>query len=126
MRVLRSAGKAVFFAGNDQPEKRGKTGCREEDTEDPRVQDPRVQDPRAEGLRVQDQAIQTIRTAVQDPTKSTVQGVGRSSSSKILHPLTKNYCAWNVSKSKKTIDALREMGKLILIDRPREVHHEKG
>jgi recombinational DNA repair protein (RecF pathway) len=124
--VLRSAGKAVFFAGNDQPEERGKTGCREEDTEDPRVQDPRVQDPRAEGLRVQDQAIQTIRTAVQDPTKSTVQGVGRSSSSKILHPLTKNYCAWNVSKSKKTIDALREMGKLILIDRPREVHHEKG
>ena len=121
MRVLRSAGKAVFFAGNDQPEKRGKTGCREEDTEDPRVQDPR-----AEGLRVQDQAIQTIRTAVQDPIKSTVQGVGRSSSSKILHPLTKNYCAWNVSKSKKTIDALREMGKLILIDRPREVHHEKG
>lgn len=60
--------------------RKGVKGCREEDTEDLRVQGPRVQGPRAEDLMVQDQAIRTIRTTVHDPTKSTAQVVGRSSS----------------------------------------------
>ena len=106
--------------------RKGVKGCREEDTEDLRVQGPRVQGPRAEDLMVQDQAIRTIRTTVHDPTKSTAQVVGRSSSLDLPLPATSSSCAWSVSKNRETTDALRAMGKLILIDRSREVHYEKG